>query len=260
MTEQKTQKRTPGTALVTAAGRRIGKAIAIDLGRQGFNVAVHYCTSAVEAETVAKDIRGFGVEAATFQADLADAGAALALVTRAASDLGAVTCLINNASIFEADDVATITSESWDAHLDLNLRAPALLARAFAEQLPDGIQGNIVNLIDERVLRPNPQFMSYFASKFGLWGLTQTMAQGFGGQIRVNGIGPGPTLKNSRQTEAQFAGVQSRLPLGYGPTLEDICRAVRFILQTPCLTGQMIALDSGQHLAWQTPDLAGSDG
>ncbi len=260
MTEENPHPQNAGTALVTAAGRRIGRAIAVDLGRQGFNVAVHFHTSDRQAEAVAGDIRRLGVASATFQADLTDTGAALALVPRAAQTLGAITCLINNASIFEADDATTVTPETWDAHLDLNLKAPVLLARAFADQLPGGHQGNIINMIDERVLRPNPQYMSYFASKFGLWGLTQTMAQGFGAKIRVNGIGPGPTLKNSRQSDAQFAAVQSRLPLGYGPTLAEICGAVRFILQTPSLTGQMIALDGGQHLAWQTPDLEGSDG
>ena len=260
MTEKNIENGASGTALVTAAGRRIGKAIALDLGRQGYNVAVHFHTSANEANAVAAEIRGMGVKSTVFKADLGNTDAVLDLVPRAARALGAITCLVNNASIFEPDDVATITPASWDAHLDINLRAPTLLARAFADQLPGGIQGNIVNLIDERVLRPNPQFMSYFASKFGLWGLTQTMAQGFGAKIRVNGIGPGPTLKNSRQTEAQFAKVQSRLLLGYGPTLEDITATLRFILQTPALTGQMIALDSGQHLAWQTPDLERSDG
>lgn len=260
MTEDAGDLPTPATALVTAAGRRIGKAIAIDLGRQGFDVAVHFHRSAEEADAVVAEIRRFGVNAVALRADLSMAAEAVELIPRAAEALGAVTCLVNNASVFEADDITTVSPESWDAHLDLNLRAPTLLARAFAGQLPDGVQGNIINMIDERVLRPNPQFMSYFAAKFGLWGLTQTWAQGFGGKIRVNGIGPGPTVKNTRQTDAQFARVQSRLPLGYGPTLADICGAVRFILRTPSLTGQMIALDSGQHLAWQTPDLEDSDG
>ena len=249
-----------GTALVTAAGRRIGKAIALDLGQQGYNVAVHFHTSRAEAEDVADQICQSGVNAKSFQADLSDTESVQRLLPDIAQNLGPVTCLVNNASVFEPDDVDTLTADSWDAHHDVNLRAPTLLARAFADQLPNETQGNIINMIDERVWRPNPQFMSYYASKFGMWGLTQTMAQGFGAKIRVNGIGPGPTLKNTRQTDAQFAEVQNRLPLGYGPTLADICRTLRFILCTPSLTGQMIALDCGQHLAWQTPDLEGSDG
>lgn len=249
-----------GVAIVTAAGRRIGKAIASDLGRFGYDVAVHFHSSADEAEAVVREIRESGTRAATFQADLSKPDATLALVPRVAADLGPVTCLVNNASIFEADDITSVTPESWDAHLGINLRAPVLLSRAVADQMPNDVQGNIINLIDERVWRPNPQFLSYFASKYGLWGLTQTMAQGLGAQLRVNGIGPGPTVKNKRQTDEKFAEVQSLLPLGYGPTFEEICRTVRFILDTPSMTGQMIALDSGQHLAWQTPDVMGGEG
>lgn len=249
-----------GVALITAAGRRIGKAIAIDLGRNGYDVAVHYHTSHDEAAAVVAEICESGAKAVALQADLSNTDDVVALIGKTAEALGPVTCLVNNASIFEPDDVTNITPQTWDAHLDINLRAPVLLSQAFGQQIPDGTQGNIINLIDERVWRPNPQFMSYYASKFGLWGMTQTMAQGFEAKVRVNGIGPGPTVKNSRQTDEDFAEVQSRLPLGYGPTLEDICRTVQFILATPSLTGQMIALDSGQHLAWKTPDVEGDAG
>lgn len=260
MTESTPQHAPRGGALVTAAGRRIGRAIALDLGRHGFAVAVHYHTSADEAGEVVAEIRAAGGQAAALAADLSDVSQTLDLMPRAAAAVGPLTCLVNNASIFEPDDIGSVTPESWSAHIDINLRAPVLLSRAFAQQVPEGVQGNIVNLLDERVWRPNPQFLSYFASKYGLWGLTRTMAQGLGARVRVNGIGPGPTMKNTRQTDAMFAEVQGRLPLGYGATPDEICRTVRFIIETPSMTGQMIALDGAQHLAWQTPDVMGAEG
>lgn len=260
MTEQTQLPGAGGVALVTAAGRRIGRSIALDLGRAGYRVAIHYLTSSEDAESAAEEIRNGGGQAEIFQADLADADETLSLVPAVAAKLGPLTCLVNNASLFEPDDIASVTPETWDAHLNINLRAPVLLARAFADQVPADIQGNIINLLDERVWRPNPQYLSYYASKAGLWALTQTMAQGLGAKVRVNGIGPGPTLPNSRQTEEEFRAVQARLPLGYGAGTDEICRAVRFILESPAMTGQMIALDGGQHLAWQTPDVMGESG
>jgi NAD(P)-dependent dehydrogenase (short-subunit alcohol dehydrogenase family) len=240
----------PGTALVTGAARRIGRAIGLDLGRRGWAVAVHYGTAAAEAHALVREIVESGGRAETLQADLRDEAATRALVPGAAKALGPVDLLVNNASVFEADEARTATRESWDAHMETNLRAPFVLCQAFAAQ---GRPGNIVNILDERVWKLTPYFASYTISKSALWTLTRTLALALAPAIRVNAIGPGPTLPSPRQTEAQFARQVAALPLRRGPTLEEICEAVRFILGAPSMTGQMIALDGGQHLGWQNP-------
>lgn len=247
----------PGTLLITGAARRIGRAVALDLGRRGWRVAVHYHTSRSEAEEVVALIRQNGGEAVAIAADLTDETAVQALVPQATAALGPLTCLINNASPFENDNVATATRASWNLHIETNLRAPFVLTQAFAAQFPDGAEGNIINMLDQRVWRLNPHFVSYTVSKAGLWVLTQTMAQALGPRIRVNGIGPGPAMKSKRQSEAHFHRQQSATILGRGPTPEEICDAVRFLLGARSVTGQMIALDGGQHLAWETPDVVG---
>ncbi len=243
----------PGVALVTGAARRIGCAVALDLGRRGWGVGVHYHQSEPEALEVVRAIRAAGGRAEALPADLRDEAATGALVGRAAAALGPVTLLVNNASLFENDDVETTTRESWNAHLETNLRAPFVLSQAFARALPAGGAGNIVNVLDERVWKPTPYFTSYTLSKSGLWTLTQTLALALAPHIRVNAIGPGPTLPSPRQTEAQFARQVAALPLKRGPALEEICDAVRFILAAASMTGQMIALDGGQHLGWAHP-------
>ena len=239
----------PGVALVTGAARRIGRAIAVALAADGLAVAVHHNASAVEAAETVDAIRTAGGRAVALAADLADAAAVEALVPRTVAALGPPCLLVNNASLFEDDRIATMTRQSWAAHMAINLEAPAVLIQAFTRALPEGSAGNVINLIDQRVWNLGPAFLSYTVSKAGLWTLTRTLAMALAPRIRVNAIGPGPTLAAKNQTQAQFAAQCARLPLGRGTTPEEICDAVRFILAAPAMTGQMIALDGGEHLA-----------
>lgn len=241
------------TALVTGAARRIGRAIALDLARHGWAVAVHHHRSEDEAREVARLVEAEGGRAAAVRADLSDEGETAGLVARATEALGPLTCLVNNASVFELDVADTVTRASWDAHLETNLRAPFTLTQAFARQLPGGEAGNVINLLDQRVWNLTPYFVSYTVSKTGLWTLTRSLALALAPRIRVNAIGPGPALKSPRQTEADFARQCEMTPLKRGTSPEEICDAVRFILGAPALTGQMIVLDGGQHLGVKLP-------
>ncbi len=243
----------PKAALVTGAGKRIGRAMALALGRAGWSVAVHYRSSGEAAAEVVAEIEGAGGRAVALGADLSRETEVEALLPRAAQALGPLALLVNNASLFEMDVVDTATQASWDAHIETNLRAPFVLSQAFARQLPEGVHGNIVNMIDQRVWKLTPYFMSYTVSKMGLWTLTRTLALALAPRIRVNGIGPGPALPSTRQTEAQFSTLCEALPLRHGTTPEEIAAALMFILASPSMTGQMIALDGGEHLAWQLP-------
>lgn len=242
------------TALVTGAGTRIGRAIAENLGSQGWSVAVHYNRSGNGAEDTAASIVAAGGKAETVQADLADEDSLQGLMAAAAKLIGPVTCLVNNASIFDYDDARSATRETWDSHIAVNMRAPFVLTQNFAAQLPEGQEGNVINIIDQRVRKLTPHFMTYTISKVGLWGMTQTLAQALAPRIRVNGIGPGPTLASKHQDRALFDRQIAALPLERGPQPSEIAKAVDFILAMPSLTGQMIAVDGGQHIAWQTPD------
>ncbi len=246
-------------ALITGGAKRIGRAIALNLASEGWGIAVHYRGSAEDATTTVQEIIEAGGHAIALQADLADFNALNPLVATAKAELGPLTALVNNASLFANDDLATLTPETWAAHMDTNLRAPLFLAQAFAKQLPSDMQGNIINMIDQRVWRLTPRFLSYTTSKAALWTLTQTLAQALAPNVRVNGIGPGPTLSNDRQSAADFQAQAEATLLQRQITPEEICAAIRFILAAPALTGQMIALDSGQHLAWQTPDASGPE-
>jgi NAD(P)-dependent dehydrogenase (short-subunit alcohol dehydrogenase family) len=237
-------------ALVTGAAQRIGRALALDLAAHGHAVAVHYHRSAELAEDVVAEIGRAGGKAIALGGDLADEAAVERLIPAAAA-LGPVTLLVNNASLFERDEPSTVTRASWDAHLNVNLRAPFVLIQALARQLPDGADANVVNLLDQRVWNLTPHFTSYTLSKAGLWTLTQTLALALAPRIRVNAIGPGPALASVRQSELQFARQQASTPLRRGTTPDEICAALRFILATPAMTGQMIALDGGQHLGWR---------
>ena len=239
-----------GVVLITGAARRIGRAIALDMAANGWHVAVHYRRSRAEADALVADIEANGGVAVAIGADLAIAGDVSALIPRCAEPLGVPTCLINNASEFNVDTLANLTSESWDTHLDVNLKAPVLLAQALARDLPPGASGNVINIIDQRVWRLTPDFFSYTISKAGLWTATRTLAQALAPRVRVNAIGPGPVLKSAHQTEAEFAREAASTLVGHGPAPEEIAAAVRFILAAPSLTGQMIALDGGQHLVW----------
>ena len=241
--------------LVTGAAKRLGRAIALDLAGAGWNVAIHYNSSPDAAQAVAATARAQGVTATTLKADLSRESESQALVARAAAAIGPLTALINSASLFENDDWKSATRASWDTHMEVNLRAPLVLSQRFAAQLPDGAAGSIVNIIDQRVLKPTPQFLSYSLSKAGLHWLTTTLAQGLAPAIRVNAVGPGPTLRNERQSEADFARQRGATLLGHGADPADICAAVRYLLEAPAVTGQMIAVDGGQHLIWQTPDV-----
>ena len=243
----------PRTALVTGAAHRIGRAIALDLAAQGFDLAIHYNSSGDAAAALAAEIEGLGRRTVLLDADLAVEADSAALIGRAADALGPVGCLVNNASRFDLDVWDTATRESWDIHIETNLRAPFLLSQAMARGLPADAEGAIVNLIDQRVWNLTPYFVTYTLSKTGLWTLTQTLALALAPRIRVNAIGPGPTLKSERQSEEQFRMQWDATPLGHGATPEEIAAGVRFILSAPAMTGQMIALDGGEHLGWAQP-------
>jgi NAD(P)-dependent dehydrogenase (short-subunit alcohol dehydrogenase family) len=248
-----------GTALVTGGARRIGREIALGLAEIGYGVAVHYHNADADARAVVERIAGAGGRAGAFRCDLRDGAAPQRLVAEVETALGPLTCLVNNAARFDYDDAATLTAATWDAHLDVNLRAPVLLSQAFAARFGDGAQGNIVNMIDERVWKLVPTHFSYTVSKAGLWAATQMLAQSLAPRIRVNAIGPGPTLPNKHQSPEQFAQENRTMLLGRGTTPGEIVAAMRFILGSPAMTGQMIALDGGQHLLWRTPDMQGME-
>lgn len=236
--------------LITGAARRIGRAIAIDLAARGFDVAIHYRQSREAAEAAVNEIRGLGASAVALSGDLAKHEDVERLVPACCAALGAPTVLVNNASEFQPDSVGTTTLESWTAHLDINLRAPVFLAQELIRHLPEGANGNIINIIDQRVWKLTPEFFSYTLSKAGLWTATRTLAQALAPRVRVNAIGPGPVLKSVHQTEADFAAEVKSTLLMRGPSTAEIAAAVRFILDAPAMTGQMIALDGGQHLTW----------
>ncbi|MBI3444325.1 MAG: SDR family oxidoreductase [Magnetospirillum sp.] len=242
----------PRAALVTGGGRRIGRAIALDLARQGFAIAVHYSRSRDEAEAVVAEITAGGGAAVALAADLARETEVAAIIGRAGAALGPLGLLVNNASAFERDDALGATRASWDLHMEVNLRAPFVLCQDFARQLPPSAEGLVVNLLDQRVWSLTPHFTSYTLSKAGLWAATQTLALALAPRIRVVGIGPGPALPSSRQSTEQFAAQVAELPLARGTSPEEVCRTLRFLLETPSITGQMIALDGGQHLGWAT--------
>ncbi|WP_454848915.1 SDR family oxidoreductase [Rhizobium binxianense] len=244
------------TALVTGAAKRIGRAIAEDLAANGFSIAIHANDSIADAEALAAEMRQRGKNAVALKADLADVGETGALVGRACEALGPLDLLVNNASVFRQDSARAFHEESWTQHFDVHVRAPSILAAAFAEQLPGNARGLIVNIIDQRVWALNPGFYSYTLSKAALWTATQTMAQTFAPKIRVNAIGPGPTVKSSRQSEEDFQAQIDGLIMKAGPGFGEFGQTVRFLYDTPSITGQMIALDGGQHLAWKTPDVA----
>jgi len=240
----------PKAALVTGGARRIGRILALSLADLGYAVAVHCHSSRAEADAVVGEIAAAGGRAVALAADLADEADVKRLLPEANAALGPIGVLVNNASIFDNDTAATATRESWDRHLAINLRAPFVLTQDFAAALPADAGGVVVNLLDERVWNLTPYFMSYTVSKAGLWTLTRTMALALAPRIRVNAIGPGPTLPSARQTVEQFLDRCHAMPLRRGASPGEIAAAMRFIIEAPAMTGQMIALDGGEHLGW----------
>ena len=242
-----------GAALVTGAARRIGRAIALELARAGFDVAVHHNNSEADAADTVREIEALGRRAVGLQADLTDEAAARRLIPDAVAALGPLTVLVNNASVFEDDRVGGLSRDSWDRHIETNLRAPIVLAEEFAARAPDG--ACIVNLLDQRVQKPDPRFFSYSLSRAGLWWATRTLAQALAPCIRVNGVGPGPTLPSIHQTPEEFADEAANTLLQRPGDPVQVARAVLYLVDAPLVTGQMIAVDGGQHLAWLTPDI-----
>jgi NAD(P)-dependent dehydrogenase (short-subunit alcohol dehydrogenase family) len=251
--------RSPRIALVTGGAKRIGKAIVEDLAANGWAVVIHYNRSQNEAEFLADAIRAAGGSAAIAKADLADAAAAAGLIEAAEKALGKPRLLVNNASIFERDAVGALDSARFARQIAINLTAPIFLTQAFVAALPEDEEGNVVNLIDQRVWKLTPRFFSYQLSKSALWTATQTLAQALAPRVRVNAIAPGPALRNERQPEQKFRRLAGAVPLRHGPDLAEFGRTVRYFVENRSITGQMIALDGGQHLAWQTPDIAELD-
>ena len=255
------------TALVTGGARRLGRAMALALAEAGHDVAIHYAGSAEEAEATAQDIRALGRRAVTLQADLLDEAQVQALLPRAVQALGQpMRVLVNNASVFEYDNIDRMTRESWDRHMDSNLRAPVVLTQALAAQMPQAVtdengepqaQGLVVNMVDQRVQKLTPEFMSYTIAKMGLWAFTRTAAQALAPHVRVNAIGPGPTMQGARQTDSHFARQRQATVLGRGSDAEGIVQALLYFLNARAVTGQLICVDGGQHLAWKTPDILG---
>lgn len=254
-------------ALVTGAGQRLGRAMALYLARRGFDVAVHYASSKTQAGAVADDIRAMGQRAEPLRADLLDENETQGLLPAAVAALGGpITCLVNNASIFEYDTIDSATRTNWDRHMNSNLRAPFVLTQAMAAQglkpATDAADeplatGLIVNMIDQRVRKLTPEFMTYTLAKMGLWAMTQTTAQALSPAIRVNAIGPGPTLRGSRQSKPHFAAQRAGTISGRGANAPDITAALGYFLDAPAVTGQLLCVDGGQHLGWQTPDVQG---
>lgn len=254
-------------ALVTGAGKRLGRTMALYLAGRGYDVAVHFASSRKEAEATVAEINAMGRRAVSLRADLLIESQVEKLIGMAVQGLGGpLTVLVNNASIFEYDSLQTGTRKSWDRHMESNLRAPFVLTQGFAAQVPEAgldgagepvARGLVVNMIDQRVHKLTPEFMSYTLAKMGLWALTQTAAQALAPNVRVNAIGPGPTMRGARQTESHFARQRAATILKRGANPSDITAALGFFLDSPGVTGQMIAVDGGQHLAWQTPDVLG---
>ena len=250
--------KTGRVALVTGGARRIGRAIVEDLATHGFAVAIHFNQSEGDAAALAASIRDKGGKAAIVHADLAsDMAAAGKVVAEAARALGPLDLLVNNASLFEADSITELDWSVWDRHFAVHVKAPALLARDFAAQLPPDTDGLVVNIIDQRVWRPTPNHFSYTLSKSALWTATRTMAQALAPRVRVNAIGPGPAAASSRQDPTDFEAQIDGLILQRGPSLAEFGMTIRYLWEARSITGQMIAIDGGQHLAWQTPDVTG---
>ena len=240
----------PRAALITGGAQRLGRAIALALAGAGFDIAIHFHASADAAERTIADIRALGRSAIALRADLGQESETAGLLPAAQAALGPIGVLVNNASQFERDEWADATRATWDAHIEPNLRAPFVLMQVFAAALPPGAEGVVINMLDQRVWSITPHFVSYTLTKAGLWALTQSAALAYAPSIRVNAIGPGPALPSPRQSQAQFDRQAASVPLGRGTSPDEVGRAALAILALPSMTGQMIALDGGQHMQW----------
>jgi NAD(P)-dependent dehydrogenase (short-subunit alcohol dehydrogenase family) len=249
----------PRTALVTGGVKRIGRAIALALAQAGYAVAIHTRASRAEADALCAEVAAKGGKAHPVLADLADRRAVSGLVAAAAAAIGPLTLLVNNAALFEADDISTFNCDCFDRLCAINLQAPLLLVQAFAAQAPEGADASVVNLLDQRVDKPTPQFLSYGLTKSALHAATTVLAQALAPRLRVNAVAPGPTLPSKRQNATAFARQTQAVPLGHGPSPEEIADAVLYLAQARSVTGVTIAVDGGQRLAWQTPDVIGID-
>jgi len=243
----------PRCALVTGAARRIGRALALRLAADGFDVAIHCRSEDADAAATRAAIEALGRRAVVLPADLQEEAQVERLVPDAAQALGALGVLVNCAAIFEHDRLSTMTRASWDRHMAINLRAPAVLTQAFVAQLPADGEGEIVSLIDERVLNLTPNYLSYSIAKMGLWAMTQVLARELAPRVRVNAIGPGPALPPPGWSEARFRTLTARMPLRRGTSPDEIADALAFILRARSMTGHLLVLDGGQHMGWLTP-------
>ncbi|MFL5295161.1 MAG: SDR family oxidoreductase [Phenylobacterium sp.] len=238
-----------GAALITGGARRIGRALVAAAADAGYDVAIHVRSVDDDAEAAAAEVRARRRKAAIHACDLRKEAATVALVGEAEAELGPITLLVNCASVFEEDAFEDMNRASWDAHMETNLRAPLVLSQAFARRLPTGRDGLIVNILDQRVLQPQPHFFSYSLSKSALWDATQMLAQALAPRIRVNGIGPGPTLASIHQDADAFEAEAKATLLGRAVPPAEIAAALRYLIDAPSVTGQMIAVDAGQHLS-----------
>jgi NAD(P)-dependent dehydrogenase (short-subunit alcohol dehydrogenase family) len=251
-------------ALITGGADRLGRAMALDLASRGTDVIVHYSGSKSKALETVKQAQALGVNAVALQADLTVRQETDELVDRAVAAIGQLDVLINNASVFEYDNIATANHDGWDRHMSSNFHAPFILTQSFAAQCPDiGNDGEpfaqavIINMVDQRVRNYTPEFMTYSLAKNALWTLTQTGAQALAPRVRVNAIGPGPTLQGSRQSLEHFQGQRRNTILERGANVDDILGAMRYFLDASAVTGQLICVDGGQHLGWKTVDVRG---
>lgn len=237
--------------LITGAGKRIGSSIAKSLAANNWNIALHYNSSEKETKKLSIELQEtYNVKTVCIQADLSDLKQLKKIIPTVTKSIGHISCLINNAASFEYDSIYSLSSDSWDMHMNTNIRAPLFLSQSFVENIPKKINGNIINIIDQRVWNLTPHFTTYTLSKSALWALTQTLALSLSPNIRVNAIGPGPTIKSKMQTTKKFKDQYQRMPLAVHVTLEEISQFINLIINSPSLTGQMIALDGGQHLGW----------
>jgi len=236
--------------LITGAATRVGKAIALHFAERGWNIALHYFRSSSKAKKLKKIIEQNWVKVALIKADLKNSKQTEKIITIARKKLGTIDCLVNNAALFEKDDIANFTAKSWNDHLNINLHAPAILTKQFAKQAPKKTVSNIINIIDQRIFNLTPYFMSYTVSKSGLETLTRTMAMRLGPNIKVNAIAPGPTIKSKRQSDRHFRNQVRSTLLKRPVRSEDICDTVEFLINNNSVTGQIIAVDSGQNLSW----------